>query len=161
MHLYFSYGFYGLKDLPEGDWKLMDKRQKYTFGLLAILLLILMYMLQRTNYCVIIYTAAGLDLPSENFQFIFNRTLRFLVNDLSVILLIYVIFESRGLVKIAFFVQLFGLFIILPFYFYFKLSLEGPSEISSPLLSFIHRVVVNPILMLLLIPAFYYQEHLK
>ena len=67
----------------------MDNRQKYTFGLLAILMLILMYMLQRTNYCAIIYTSAGLDLPSENFQFIFNRTLRFLVNDLSVILLIW------------------------------------------------------------------------
>jgi len=139
----------------------MDRRQKYSLGLLAILMLVLVYMLQRTNYCAIIYSTAGFDLPSANAQFVFNRTLRFLINDLSVILLIYVIFESRGLVKIAFFVQLFGLFIILPLYFYFKLTLEGPSEISSPLLSFIHRVVVNPILMLLLIPAFYYQEHLK
>ena len=138
----------------------MDKRQKYTFGLLAILMLILMYMLQRANYCAIIYDTAGLDIPSANAQFIFNRTLRFLINDLSVILLIYVIFESRGLVKIAFFVQLFGLFVILPLYFYFKLTLEGPSEISSPLFSFVHRIIVNPILMLLLIPAFYYQKHL-
>ena len=139
----------------------MDKRQQYSLGLLAILMLILMYMLQRTNYCTIIYSTISLDLPSANTQFIFNRTLRFLINDLSVILLIYVIFASRGLVKIAFYVQLFGLFIILPLYFYFKLTLEGPSEISSPLLSFIHRIVVNPILMLLLIPAFYYQQKLK
>ena len=139
----------------------MEKRQQYSLGLLAILMLILMYMLQRANYCAIIYDTAGLDIPSANAQFIFNRTLRFLINDLSVILLIYVIFESRGLVKIAFFVQLFGLFVILPLYFYFKLTLEGPSEISSPLLSFIHRIVVNPILMLLLIPAFYYQKKLK
>ena len=139
----------------------MDKRQKYSLGLLAILMLILMYMLQRTNYCDIIYSFLGLDLPSNNFQFIFNRTLRFLINDLSVLLLIYVIFESRGLVKIAFFVQLFGLFVILPLYFYFKLTFEGPSEISSPLLSFIHRIIVNPILMLLLIPAFYYQKRIK
>jgi exosortase F-associated protein len=139
----------------------MDKRQRFSLGLLAILMLILMYMLQRTNYCTVIYTTIGLELPSENFQFIFNRTLRFFVNDLSVILLIYVIFQSRGLVKIAFFVQLFGLFIILPLYFFFKLTLEGPSEISSPLLSFIHRIVVNPILMLLLIPAFYYQKRLN
>lgn len=139
----------------------MDSRQRLTFGLLAILTLVLTYMLQRTNYCEILFTTIGTDLPSENFQFIFNRTLRFLINDISVILLIYVLFESRGLVKIAFFVQLFGLFIVLPIYFYFKLTLEGPSELSSPLLSFIHRVVVNPILMLLLIPAFYYQQHLK
>ena len=138
----------------------MDKRQKFSLALLAILMLVLMYMLQRTNYCIIIYTTVGLELPSTNTQFIFNRTLRFLINDLSVILLIYAIFESRGLVKIAFLVQLFGLLVVLPFYFYFKLMLEGPSEISSPLLSFVHRIIVNPILMLLLIPAFYYQRQL-
>ena len=138
----------------------MEKRQKFSLALLAVLILILMYMLQRTNYCIIIYTTVGLDLPSTNTQFIFNRTLRFLINDLSVILLIYAIFESRGLVKIAFLVQLFGLIVVLPFYFYFKLMLEGPSEISSPLLSFVHRIIVNPILMLLLIPAFYYQRHI-
>ena len=139
----------------------MEKRQKYSLGLLAILMLVVMYMLQRTNYCELIYGIIGNDSPSTNAQFIFNRTLRFLINDLSVILLIYVIFESRGLVKIAFFVQLFGLFVILPLYFYIKLTLEGPSEISSPLLSFIHRIIVNPILMLLLIPAFYYQKRIK
>ena len=124
-------------------------------------MLVVMYMLQRTNYCELIYGIIDIDLPSANAQFIFNRTLRFLINDLSVILLIYVIFESCGLVKIAFFVQLFGLFVVLPLYFYFKLTLEGTSEISSPLLSFIHRIIVNPILMLLLIPAFYYQKRIN
>jgi len=136
----------------------LDKRQRFSLGLLAILMLVTMYMLQRANYCSLVYGVIGIEAPSENFQFIFNRTLRFLINDLSVILLIYVIFQSSGLVKIALFVQAFGLFIVLPLYFYFKLTLEGPSEISSPLLSFIHRVVVNPIIMLLLIPAFYYQQ---
>jgi len=139
----------------------MDNRQRLTLGLLSILTLILMYMLQRTNYCEILFNLFSINLPSENFQFIFNRTLRFFVNDLSVILLIYVIFQSTGLVKIAFFVQLLGLLVVLPLYFYFKLTLEGPTELSSPLLSFIHRVVVNPILMLLLIPAFYYQQKIN
>ena len=139
----------------------MEKRQKYSLGLLAILMLVLMYMLQRTNYCMIIYSSLNIDLPSENVQFIFNRTLRFLVNDLSVILLIYVLFESRGLIKVAFIVQVIGLLLILPIYFYFKLSLEGPSEISSPLFSFVHRIIVNPILMLMLIPGFYYQKHIN
>ena len=139
----------------------LNKRQKITYGLIAISMLVLMYMLQRMNYCTIIYNAIGFQTPSPNFQFIFNRTLRFIINDLSVILLIYVIFENLTLTRVAFFIQLFGLFIILPLYFYFKLTLEGPSEISSPLLSFIHRIVVNPILMLLLIPAFYYQSTIK
>lgn len=136
-------------------------RQRITFGLMAVLILILMYMLQRLNYCSLLFGALSLDIPSENTQFIFNRTFRYIVNDLSVILLIYALFQNRTLTQVAFALQLFGLVVILPIYFYFKLSLEGPSEISSPLLSFIHRIVVNPILMLLLIPAFYYQQKIK
>lgn len=139
----------------------LDTRQRISLGLFSILLLILMYMLQRTNYCVILYNNLGWDRPSEYFQFVFNKTFRFIINDLSVILLIYVIFQKIQLIKIAFALQLFGLFIVLPIYFYFKLTLEGTSEISSPLLSFIHRIVVNPILMLLLIPGFYYQKRLR
>jgi len=139
----------------------LSLRQRITYGLMAVLVLVLMYMLQRLNYSAYIFSALSLQLPSENFQFIFNRTLRYIINDLSVILIIYVLFQNRSLTRVAFALQVFGLFVILPIYFYFKLSLEGPSEISSPLLSFIHRIVVNPILMLLLIPAFYYQQNLS
>jgi exosortase F-associated protein len=135
-------------------------RQRITYGLIAVLVLILMYMLQRVNYCNLVFGILDLELPGDSFQFIFNRTLRYIVNDLCVILLIFVLFQNRTLTQVAFALQIFGLLVILPIYFYFKLSLEGPSEISSPLLSFIHRIVVNPILMLLLIPAFYYQQKL-
>ena len=139
----------------------LSLRQRITYGLIAVLVLILMYLMQRFNYSVLLFSAFSLEIPSENTQFIFNRTLRFIINDLSVILLLYALFENKTLIKIAFVLQLFGLLVILPLYFYFKLSLEGPTEISSPLLSFIHRIVVNPILMLLLIPAFYYQQKLS
>jgi len=139
----------------------LSLRQRLSYGLMAVLVLVLMYLMQRYNYASALFSLLGLDLPSENFKFIFNRTFRYLINDLSVILLIYVLFENRALTQVAFGLQLFGLLIILPLYFFFKLSLEGPSEISSPLLSFIHRIVVNPILMLLLIPAFYYQEKIS
>ena len=146
----------------------LSLRQRITYGLMAVLLLILMYMLQRLNYCALLFSAfslpdgqAGFQLPSDNFQFIFNRTIRYIINDLSVILLIFVLFQNRALTQVAFALQLFGLIVILPIYFYIKLSLEGPTEISSPLLSFIHRIVVNPILMLLLIPAFFYQQKIQ
>jgi len=43
------------------------------------------------------------------------------------------------------------LFILLPVYFALKISLEGDAEISSPLLSQLHRMIVNPLLMLVLI----------
>ena len=129
-------------------------KKQLSLGILAIGVLISMYMLQRLNYAHLINS----QLVGENQQFIINRTIRFIVNDLAVILLIYAIFKDKGLLKIAFAIQLLELFFILPLYFYVKLSLEGPSELSSPLLSFVHRIVVNPIIMLLLIPAFWFQK---
>ena len=126
---------------------------------IAVGALITFYLLQRTNYADFFFSLFGSEV-SPNIEFIFNRTLRYIFNDLAVILLLYALFQNRTLIKVAFGLQLLGLFIILPLYFYFKLSLEGPSEISSPLLSFIHRIVVNPILMLMLIPAYYYQQRL-
>ena len=139
----------------------LSLRQRITFGLIAVLVLILMYLIQRFNYCALIFSAFSFELPSDNIQFIINRSFRFIINDFSVILLIYVLFESRSLIRIAFALQLFEMLIILPLYFIFKIHLEGASEISSPLLSFVHRIVVNPILMLLLIPAFYYQQKIS
>ena len=138
----------------------MTAKKRYILIGLAIASLITLYLFQRTNYAEIFFSLFGTEV-SPNTQFIFNRTLRYIFNDLAVILLLYALFQNKNLIKVAFGLQLFGLIIILPLYFYFKLSLEGPSEISSPLLSFVHRIVVNPILMLLLIPAFLYQQRLN
>lgn len=128
-------------------------RKRILYSILAITTLIALYIFQRFNYADLISNSF---LP--NTQFIINRTIRFFFNDLAVILLIYAIYNNKALLKIAFGIQLIEMLVILPFYFYIKLSLEGTSEISSPLLSFVHRIVVNPIIMLLLIPAFWFQK---
>jgi len=130
---------------------------------LSISGLAIIYLFQHFNYLYFFTTLINetTDQYHPNFVFVFNRSVRFLLNDLLAILLIYAIFFQRKYVIIGFIIQLFGLLIILPIYFYFKLSFEGDSEISSPLLSFIHRIVIHPIIILLLIPAFYYQSKLK
>lgn len=129
-------------------------KSKIIYSAIAITTLITLYLFQRFNYAEFLSLSA-----SPNTQFIINRTIRFLFNDLAVILLIYAIFSNKELLKIAFAIQLVEMLVILPLYFYFKLSLEGATELSSPLLSFIHRIVVNPIIMLLLIPAFWFQKN--
>ena len=133
-------------------------KQRILLAIIGVTALILLYLLQGTNYSA--FLLDPLTTP-RNTQFIINRIARYILNDLSVIVLLWALFQNRNLIKVAFGIQIFGLFIVLPLYFYFKLSLEGPSEISSPLLSFIHRIVVNPILLLLLIPAFYYQKRMS
>ena len=123
--------------------------------LTGIVILGLVYIFQRINLA----GAAG-DL-SPNVIFIINRTIRLILNDLACFLIIFAIFKERKYLKIAFWVFLLELLIILPAYLIIKLTIEGDSEISSPLLSQVHRLIVNPMLMILLIAGFFYQQFFK
>ena len=135
-----------------------DKPARIILAVIAISGLAMIYFFQRFNYHEFL---TGSNDYSPNFIFVFNRTLRFIFNDLLAILLIWAIFQERKYVLVAFIVQAFGLFLVLPLYFILKLSFEGASEISSPLLSFLHRIIINPVIILLLIPAFYIQKEKK
>jgi exosortase F-associated protein len=95
-----------------------------------------------------------------NAVFIVNRIIRLILNDLACFLIILALFRERKYLILAFWVFLLELLLILPLYLALKLALEGPSEISSPLLSHIHRLIVNPMLMILLIAGFFYQRFL-
>lgn len=96
-----------------------------------------------------------------NAIFVINRTARLILNDLACFLIILAIFRESKYLKIALWIFLIELLVILPLYLIVKLSFEGDSEISSPLLSQIHRLVVNPMLMILLVAGFFYQRHRK
>jgi exosortase F-associated protein len=104
-------------------------------------------------------------LPSAHFHpyvvFILNKTCRLVVNDLACFLLILALFQDRRYLKLAWWLFLFELLVLLPIYFAVKLTLEGDSEISSPLLSQVHRLIVNPMLMILLMAGFFYQRSRK
>jgi exosortase F-associated protein len=126
--------------------------------LAAFLLLAGVYLFQRTN---LIGPDGGLFTTAPpNLVFVANRVVRLILNDFACFLLIYALFKEYKYLKIAFIMFLVELLFILPIYFLLKLSLEGDSEISSPLLSLIHRLIVNPTLMLLLIAGFVYQKNL-
>jgi exosortase F-associated protein len=126
-----------------------------SFILLSMVMLLATYLFQRTNW-------VALFLPSADFHpyvvFILNKTCRLVVNDLACFLLIFALFQDKRYLKLAWWLFLFELLILLPVYFIIKLTLEGDSEISSPLLSQVHRLIVNPMLMILLMLGFFYQR---
>jgi exosortase F-associated protein len=127
--------------------------------LLALSTLLCTYLLQRFNFLSFIESLFRNDLSFHSYTyFIFNKTLRMCINDGACVILIYALFRERKYIRVAFYVFLFELLVILPIYFVLKLTIEGTSELSSPLLSQIHRMVVNPTLMLLLMVAFFYQR---
>lgn len=87
----------------------------------------------------------------EPVAFTLNKAGRYLLNDLFSIAIIYGIFGERKYARFAVYVMFFGLFVLVPIYLY--LYLQQPAGFSS-MLSHLHRIVMNPVLMMLLIPAF-------
>lgn len=95
----------------------------------------------------------------KQINFIISRLIRFLANDLLCILLIYALFNNKRFVLLGFYVQLFGLVVLFPIYIYLTLNANSNAEYSA--LVPLYRMVMNPILMVLLIPAFYFQQKIK
>lgn len=126
----------------------------------ALIILAAVYLQQRFNYAGLInyILPQVLEISQANTVFIVNKTMRLILNDLACFMLIIALFPGKVYMKAALYLFLLELFVILPVYFMIKLNLEGPSEISSPLLSQIHRLIVNPLLMFLLMIGFLYQR---
>src|SRR5258708_26787310 len=119
----------------------MEKYRKQRVGRIALIAagllgLSLIYFFQRADYLNIILSFAGQgEVSSLNVIFIVNKTLRLIVNDLLCLLLIYALFGEKRYLRVAFLVFCIELLFVLPLYLIVKLSMEGSSEISSPLLS--------------------------
>ncbi len=94
----------------------------------------------------------------SNGPFILSRGLRLVANDLICVALFVAVFNRAGEVKLASAIFLLELIILLPLYLFLKLRCEGTSEISTPLLSFFHRLIVNPLLMLILLAGLMVQR---
>jgi len=123
---------------------------KWLIILISVSGLLAVYLLQRD------ITAALSALGLSNFTlFAATKSLRFLLNDLLMILLIHGIFFNRKYTLLAFYVQLFGILIILIPYLILKCHYMS---YNGPLISYLHRLIVNPLLMLLLIPALIYKQ---
>jgi len=129
----------------------MTRRARIAIGLASAAGLIAVFLFQRIDI------AAALGVGGSRLShFLINRTVRFFLNDALAIALIYALFEERKYVVFSVYVQLAGLVIfLLP---YFVLKVYFPAY-NGPLISFLHRLILNPTLLLLLIPAFYYQKY--
>lgn len=125
----------------------------------ALFILAVVYLFQQFNFLQFLANSLGLNSNFHPYAtFVVNKTARLVLNDMACFALILAIFQERKYLRVAFYVFLFELLILLPAYFIIKLSLEGDSEISSPLLSQVHRMIINPTLMILLMIGFFYQR---
>jgi len=128
---------------------------RIAFLLLAFAGLILVYLFQRIDVWGWICSCTY----SPSFHFAFNKSLRLLINDLLMLGVIQMWFYDKSITRLAFWIQLVDTLVLLPVYLILKLTWEGTNEISSPLLSQLHRLIINPTLMILIFPAVYFQRY--
>lgn len=134
----------------------MARNRATRFALIAVAVFVFAFAYLFQDY----FTASNLlggDF-SKRTDFILKKTIRIILNDSAALLLIHGWFYNTRISRLGFYLQLVDIVVLLPLYLLIKIGLEGPSEISSPLLSQLHRLIVNPILMILLIPAIYFQR---
>ena len=118
------------------------------------------YMLQRKiffdPFADMIYDPYGNYYPEfSKTKYILSKLFRFVLNDGFAIAFIYGVFGPGKYVKFAALIFLIGLFILLPAYLIMIIFFYPETH---SFLNHLHRLVLNPVLMMLLIPAFYAQK---
>lgn len=134
-------------------------KSKYIKLSIGILGLMLVYVLQRKLFYVLpfqielgpqVYDREVID----TFPFIISKVIRFVLNDFFAILIINALFPERKYLTFAVWVFFIGFLLLLPLYLVLFL---GYFNESFTYINHIHRLVMNPVLMMILIPAFYLQ----
>lgn len=96
------------------------------------------------------------DLPNiEMRSLIFNVFLRYLINSIISLLIIYVVYLKKEWFVFSLWVYIVCFFVFLiPFY----LMIVNYEQENYLLVFYVRRFLIQPILLLLLLPAFYYHK---
>lgn len=94
--------------------------------------------------------------PSINpIKLFFSLGFRYYLNSIISLLLIYILFKDSKIVKFSIFLySMLGIFLMVSFFF--VLTFFGKESMMT--LFYIRRFIIQPILLILFIPAFYYQK---
>lgn len=84
-----------------------------------------------------------------------STSIRFLLNTLISLAILYVFFKDKSIVKFASIIYVLSYFILLLLFLYFVIN---PKQEDYLVFFNIRRFLIQPILLLLLLPAFYYQR---
>ena len=82
-------------------------------------------------------------------------TLRFVLNTLISLSILYVFFKDKNIIKFSIVIYVIAYVILILFYLYFVVN---PKQEDYYLFFNIRRFLIQPILLILLLPAFYYNQ---
>ncbi|TWO33478.1 exosortase F system-associated protein [Seonamhaeicola sediminis] len=97
-----------------------------------------------------------IDSPRrEVAKLVFFTTLRYALNTMISLAILFVFFRSKSVIKFSLLIYAFAYFILMTAYLYFVIN---PKQDDYYLFFNIRRFLIQPIFLLLLIPAFYYHK---
>lgn len=144
--------------------KLLSNPKKISWSFFLIGLLIIIRAFEETLFYdpfLDYFKSENAHLPFPKINIIklyFSLGMRFYLNSVISLLLLYVIFKDRQIVKFtAFIYMVLGSLLLIGFMF----VLTFFAEENKMMLFYIRRFLIQPIFILLFIPAFYYQKQIK
>ena len=97
------------------------------------------------------------SIPSMNLISLFsNIVFRYLLNTFFSLLILWLLFKDRGIIKVSIFIYF--VFFILVFSVFAYMIYFGDTGCQNTLLFYIRRFLIQPILLLVLLPAFFFQK---
>lgn len=137
----------------------MNKYLKIASLLVLVLLLVLVRMYENALfYDPFMHFFQGcLEMEEQLFpgHWYLNVALRYLVNTIVSLAIIYVVFEDKGAVKFSAFLYLILFLVLYPLFIYLMERVEREDYLF---VFYVRRFLVQPLLILLLLPALYYQQ---
>lgn len=99
------------------------------------------------------------SLPTYNtLRLLLNLIFRYFINSVISIAVIYLLFKSKSIFKLSVYLYIYiGIGLLVIFFMYLKMSTKPDFLI----LFYIRRFLIQPVLLVLFIPAFYYQTKTK
>ncbi len=99
---------------------------------------------------------ANLPLPNFNpFQLFFGLLFRYTLNTVVSLGIIYVLFKDVQMVKFALVLYYFFFMILIISFFFIIYYIKGHNNFA---LFYVRRFLIQPIFVMLFVPAFYYQK---
>ena len=99
------------------------------------------------------------SIPTYNAWLLFlNHIFRFGLNMIVSLAIIYIAFENRHVLKFSFGLYSVGFVILIALYFYL---IQHDLEHDYLLTFYVRRFLIQPLFVMILLPAFYYQRKIK
>ena len=139
----------------------MSKKLRYILIFTLILMLILIRQYEDELFYdpyLIFFQNDYLYIDSprqETFKLVCFTTLRYALNSLISLGILYMVFLDKSVVKFSTLVYVFAYLMLILVFMYFVIN---PRQEDYYLFFNIRRFLIQPILLLLLLPAFYYQK---